>query len=59
MGHVRVKQERNVCVAKMRGQGECTGRVKKGPGDGGVVGEGEEEPERGEGAFVAGGKGMR
>jgi len=24
-----------------------------------VVGEGEEEPERGEGAFVAGGKGMR
>ena len=30
-----------------------------GPGDGGVVGEGEEEPERGEGAFVAGGKGMR
>ena len=24
-----------------------------GPGDGGVVGEGEEEPERGEGAFVA------
>ena len=32
---------------------------KMGPGDGGVVGEGEEEPERGEGAFVAGGKGMR
>ena len=30
-----------------------------GPGDGGVVGVGEEEPERGEGAFVAGGKGMR
>ena len=30
-----------------------------GPRDGGVVGEGEEEPERGEGAFVAGGKGMR
>ena len=30
-----------------------------GPGDGGVVGEGEEEPERGAGAFVAGGKGMR
>ena len=29
-----------------------------GPGDGGVVGEGEEEPERGAGAFVAGGKGM-
>ena len=32
---------------------------KMGPGDGGVVGEGEEEPERDEGAFVAGGKGMR
>jgi hypothetical protein len=32
---------------------------KMGPGDGGVVGVGEEEPERGEGAFVAGGKGMR
>ena len=32
---------------------------KMGPGDGGVVGEGEEVPERGEGAFVAGGKGMR
>ena len=32
---------------------------KMGPGDGGVVGEGEEEPEQGEGAFVAGGKGMR
>ena len=32
---------------------------KMGPGDGGVVGEGEEEPERGAGAFVAGGKGMR
>ena len=30
-----------------------------GPGDGGVVGEGEEEPERGAGAFVAGEKGMR
>ena len=30
-----------------------------GPVDGGVVGVGEEEPERGEGAFVAGGKGMR
>ena len=25
VGHVRVKQERNVCVAKMRDQGECTG----------------------------------
>ena len=32
---------------------------KMGPGDGGGVCEGEEEPERGEGAFVAGGKGMR
>ena len=32
---------------------------RMGPGDGGVVGVGEEEPERGEGAFVAGGKGMR
>jgi hypothetical protein len=32
---------------------------KMGPGDGGVVGEEEGEPERGEGAFVAGGKGMR
>ena len=32
---------------------------KMGPGDGGVVGEGAEEPERSEGAFVAGGKGMR
>ena len=30
-----------------------------GPGDGGVVGEGAEERERSEGAFVAGGKGMR
>jgi hypothetical protein len=30
-----------------------------GPGAGVVVGEGEEEPERGAGAFVAGGKGMR
>ena len=30
-----------------------------GPGAGVVVGEGEEEPERGEGAFVASGKGMR
>ena len=30
-----------------------------GPGDGGVVGVGEEEPERGEGALVAGRKGMR
>ena len=30
-----------------------------GPGDGGVVGEGEEEPERGAGAFVAGGSSMR
>ena len=30
-----------------------------GPDDGGVVGEGEEESERGAGAFVAGGKGMR
>jgi len=29
-----------------------------GPGDGGVVGEGAEEPEWSEGAFVAGGKGM-
>ena len=29
VGHVRVKQERNVRVAKMRGQGACTGRVKK------------------------------
>ena len=32
---------------------------RMGPGDGGVVGVGEEEPERGAGAFVAGGKGMR
>ena len=32
---------------------------KMGPGDGGVVGEGAEEPERSEGAVVAGGKGMR
>ncbi len=32
---------------------------RMGPGDGGVVGVGEEKPERGEGAFVAGGKGMR
>ena len=32
---------------------------RMGPGDGGVVGVGEEEPERGEGALVAGGKGMR
>ena len=30
-----------------------------GPRDGGVVGEGAEEPERSEGAFVAGGEGMR
>ncbi len=30
-----------------------------GPRDGGVVGEGVEEPERSEGAFVAGGEGMR
>jgi len=30
-----------------------------GPGDGGVVGVAEEEPERGEGAFVEGGKGLR
>ena len=30
-----------------------------GPGDGVVVGEGEEDPERGEGALVAGRKGMR
>ena len=32
---------------------------RKGPGDGEAVGEEEEEPERGAGAFVAGGKGMR
>ena len=32
---------------------------RMGPGDGGVVGEGEEEPERGAGALAAGGKGMR
>ena len=30
-----------------------------GPRDGGVVGEGAEEPERSERAFVAGGEGMR
>ena len=36
------------------------GRLERmGPGAGVVVGEGEEEPERGAGAFVAGGKGMR
>ena len=28
-GHVRVKQERKVYVAKMRDQGECTGWVEK------------------------------
>ena len=33
--------------------------MRKGPGDGEAVGEEEEEPERGAGAFVAGGKGMR
>ena len=27
--HVRVKQERKVCVAKMRDQGECTEWVEK------------------------------
>ncbi len=32
---------------------------KMGPRDGGVVGEGAEEPERSERAFVAGGEGMR
>jgi len=32
---------------------------RKGPGDGEAVGEEEEEPERGAGAFVASGKGMR
>ena len=30
-----------------------------GPRDGGVVGQGAEEPERSKGAFVAGGEGMR